>query len=277
MSLHDETYRNLLETVLANGQEREDRTGTGTISCFGVTSQYDLRQGFPLLTTKKVHYKSVFAELCWFMRGETNNNKLNRLGATIWDEWADKDGNLGPIYGKQWRNIERGVGNPDWYQHVDQLENLVNGMRETPNSRRLIVNAWNVAEIEDMALPPCHMMFQVYCHGGGFDLMLYQRSADLFLGVPFNIASYAGLMLVLGAMTGQRPCNFLHVMGDAHIYKNHVDQVKEQLSRSTMIPAPNVYLVWQNPDALDFEDIKPIDFIVEDYEPMSAIKAPVAV
>jgi thymidylate synthase len=263
-----EAYHRLLRLVLERGKFKPDRTGTGTYALFGAQERFDLRDGFPLVTTKKVHWRSVVHELLWFLRGETNVRSLQAAGVSIWDEWADPNGDLGRVYGAQWRDW-RG---PDG-ESVDQIAGLVRMIRENPDSRRLIVSAWNPAEIGSMALPPCHALFQFFVSDGELSCQLYQRSADVFLGVPFNIASYALLTVMMAQVCGLRPGEFVHTFGDLHLYSNHLDQAKLQLSREPR-PAPRVRL---NPavtalDGFTFEDIA-----LEGYEPHPAIKAPVAV
>lgn len=274
-------YHDALRTVLDHGQDSTDRTGTGTISYFGLQSRYALDDGFPLVTTKKLHLKSIIHELLWFLSGDTNISYLRENGVSIWDEWADGDGDLGPVYGHQWRRFPRLVpsgqtldGQPLFLAgQVDQIADLVQAIRKTPDSRRLIVSAWNPAEVPDMALPPCHTLWQVRILGDRMHLQLYQRSADMFLGVPFNIASYALLLVMLAHVTGYRPGDFVHSIGDAHIYSNHLEQVRTQLSR-TPKPLPRLHLRRQVDSIFDF---RYNDFEVQDYHPDPAIKAPVAV
>src|SRR6218665_3063234 len=218
-------YHDLMEHVLKNGAKKEDRTGTGTLSVFGYQARYNLAEGFPLVTTKKLHLKSIIHELLWFLQGETNIKYLKDNGVSIWDEWADEDGNLGPVYGSQWRSWQGANG-----ETIDQITSVVNQIKKNPDSRRLIVSAWNVAEIEKMALPPCHAFFQFYVADGRLSCQLYQRSADIFLGVPFNIASYALLTMMIAQVTGLELGDFVHTMGDAHLYSNHIEQAKLQLS-----------------------------------------------
>ncbi len=261
-------YLDLLRHILDHGTEKRDRTGVGTISTFGYQMRFDLGAGFPLLTTKKVHLKSVIYELLWLLRGDTNIKYLNDHGVTIWDEWADAQGDLGPVYGAQWRAWKRADGTV-----VDQIAQAVEMIKKNPDSRRIIVSAWNVGEIEKMALPPCHTFFQFYVLGGRLSCQLYQRSADVFLGVPFNIASYALLTMMMAQATGTRPGDFVHTFGDVHIYSNHTDQVKLQLSREPR-PLPRMTL---NADVKNIFDFKFEDFILEGYDPHPAIKAPVAV
>jgi thymidylate synthase len=256
-------YLDLLSHILASGARRSDRTGVGTLSVFGHQMRLDLREGFPLLTTKKVHLKSVVHELLWFLRGETNVRYLRENGVTIWDEWADANGELGPVYGKQWR---------DW-GGVDQMRGALELIRREPQSRRIIVSAWNVAELGRMKLPPCHCFFQFYVDDGELDCQLYQRSADAFLGVPFNIASYALLLAMTAQATDLRPRYFIHTFGDVHIYLNHLDQVREQLGRAPR-PLPALRL---NPSVRDLFAFRYEDIALENYDPHPAIKAPVAV
>ncbi|MBV6635505.1 MAG: thymidylate synthase [Mameliella sp.] len=260
-----EQYHAQLRQILAHGQHTTDRTGTGTISHFGMQARYDMQDGFPLLTTKKVHWKSVLHELLWFLSGDTNIGYLNDNGVTIWDEWADHNGDLGPVYGSQWRNWN-GMG-------IDQIRWLLDEIKARPDSRRLIVSAWNPEELRDMALPPCHTMWQVKILDDTMHLQLYQRSADMFLGVPFNIASYAALLIMLAHVTGYKPGTFVHTIGDAHIYSNHLDQVKELLAREER-PLPRLSF---NRDVPNLFDFKFEDFLLEGYDPHPAIKAPVAV
>ena len=261
-------YLDLIEHVMEHGVLKHDRTGTGTKSVFGYQLRCDLSQGFPLLTTKKVHLKSIIYELLWFLRGDTNVRWLQEHGVRIWNEWADADGELGPVYGHQWRSW------PDYHGGtIDQIAQVVDQIRVNPDSRRLLVSAWNVAEVADMALPPCHTMFQFYVADGRLSLQLYQRSADLFLGVPFNIASYALLLMMVAHVTGLEPGEFIHSFGDAHIYTNHFDQVREQLTR-TPRPLPRMTL---NPDVKDIFDYQYEDFTLEGYDPWPAIKGVVSV
>jgi thymidylate synthase len=262
------SYHKALMQILSEGVPSEDRTGTGTICCFGMQMRHDLSKGFPLVTTKKLHLRSIIHELLWFLSGDTNIGYLKENGVSIWDEWADADGNLGPVYGAQWRQwLVRGA------HHIDQISNLLEAIRETPDSRRLIVTAWNPAEIDQMALPPCHTMWQVRILDGKLNLSLYQRSGDFFLGIPFNIASYALLTHMLAHVTGYEPGEFVHNIGDAHIYKNHLEQVKLQLSR-TPRPLPRLVLKRNVKSLFDF---KYEDFAFEGYDPYPGIKAPVAV
>jgi thymidylate synthase len=261
-------YLELLQHVLEHGAEKSDRTGTGTVSVFGHQMRFDLSQGFPLLTTKKVHLKSIIHELLWFLKGETNIAYLKQNGVSIWDEWADANGNLGPIYGYQWRSWPAADG-----RHIDQISEVVETLKHNPDSRRIIVSAWNVGEIQNMKLPPCHAFFQFYVADGKLSCQLYQRSADIFLGVPFNIASYALLTMMMAQATGLKPGDFVHTLGDAHIYLNHMDQVKLQLSRDTRaLPAMRL-----NPAVTNIFDFKFEDFTLENYDPHPGIKAPVAV
>jgi thymidylate synthase len=261
-------YHDLLRLVLEEGVERVDRTGTGTISCFGAQTRFDLRETFPLLTTKKLHLKSIIYELLWFLRGETNVRYLNENGVTIWDEWADENGELGPVYGAQW-SAWRGADG----ETINQIDRVIEQIERNPASRRLIVSAWNVAEIERMALPPCHLLFQFYVQKGELSCQLYQRSADLFLGVPFNIASYALLTLMVAHVCALRPGEFIHTFGDLHLYKNHLAQAREQLSRECR-PLPRMQL---NPAVKNIHDFCFEDFALVGYDPHPAIKAPIAV
>lgn len=281
-------YLRLLDFILENGVSKSDRTGTGTLSCFGYQMRFDLSQGFPLVTTKKLHLKSIIHELLWFLRGETNIRYLKDKGVSIWDEWADESGELGPVYGKQWRSWQGAGG-----KMVDQITDVINQIKSNPDSRRLIVSAWNVAELSEMALMPCHVLFQFYttpavrprithdkpvvAEGGGekrkLSCQLYQRSADVFLGVPFNIASYALLTMMIAQSCDLEPGEFIHTFGDVHLYNNHVEQAKLQLSR-TPYPLPTMKL---NPEVTDIFKFTFEDFSLENYEHHSAIKAPVAV
>jgi thymidylate synthase len=261
-------YHDLLKHVLANGVKKEDRTGTGTISVFGYQLRCNLQEGFPLLTTKKLHTKSIIHELLWFLKGETNIRYLRENGVSIWDEWADEQGNLGPVYGKQWRSWPTPDG-----KNIDQITQLIDQIKKNPDSRRLLVSAWNVAEIPNMALPPCHIMFQFYVANGRLSCQLYQRSADLFLGVPFNIASYALLTHMVAQVCGLEAGDFIHTFGDVHIYSNHMEQVELQLSR-TPVSLPTLKM---NPEVKDIFSFKFEDFAIENYHPMPAIKAPVAI
>ena len=274
-------YHDALRTVLEQGLESSDRTGTGTISHFGLQCRYPLADGFPLVTTKKLHLKSIIHELLWFLSGDTNIRYLQENGVSIWDEWADEKGDLGPVYGRQWRHFPKLVpsgleadGRPLFFAgHVDQIADLVDAIRRTPDSRRLIVSAWNPGDVPDMALPPCHTLWQVRILAGKLHLQLYQRSADMFLGVPFNIASYALLQVMLAHVTGYEPGDFIHSIGDAHIYSNHLDQVRTQLARSPK-PLPQLRLRRQVESIFDF---RYEDFEILNYDPDPAIKAPVAV
>ncbi|MFL6928389.1 MAG: thymidylate synthase [Xanthobacteraceae bacterium] len=261
-------YLDLMEQVLARGAEKRDRTGTGTLSIFGHQMRFDLSEGFPLLTTKKVHLKSVVHELLWFLAGDTNVKYLNQHGVTIWDEWADEQGELGPVYGRQWRSWPAPDG-----RAVDQIAQVVDMIRRNPDSRRLIVTAWNPAEIDMMALPPCHCLFQFYVAEGRLSCQLYQRSADIFLGVPFNIASYALLTMMVAQVTKLAPGEFIHTFGDAHLYLNHLEQARLQLSRAPR-RLPRMKL---NPEVTDLFAFRAEDFVLEDYEPHPFIKAKVAV
>jgi len=261
-------YHDLLRLVLDKGQPRADRTGTGTLSIFGAQARFDLHETFPLLTTKKLHLKSIVYELLWFLRGDTNIRYLNEHGVTIWDEWANEDGNLGRVYGAQWRDWrgENGV-------RVDQIDNVIAQIKSNPQSRRLIVSAWNPAEVDKMALPPCHVLFQFYVENGELSCQLYQRSADLFLGVPFNIASYALLTMMVAQVCGLKPGDFVHTFGDLHLYANHLTQAKEQLSRQPR-PLPTMKL---NPKVKNIDKFRFEDFELVGYDPHPAIKAPIAV
>ena len=261
-------YLKLLEDVKQNGQKKEDRTGTGTMSVFGYQMRFNLNEGFPLLTTKKVHLKSVIYELLWFLSGDTNIKFLKDNSVSIWDEWADENGNLGPVYGHQWRSWPTSEGN-----EIDQISNLINQIKKTPDSRRLIVSAWNVGEINKMKLPPCHCFFQFYVADGRLSCQLYQRSADIFLGVPFNVASYALLTQMIAHVCGLECGEFIHTLGDAHIYTNHIDQVNEQLRRKPK-KLPQIKI---NPSVKNIFDFKYEDFSLEGYDPYPLIKAPVAV
>ena len=261
-------YLDLLQHVLDHGRTKSDRTGTGTQSVFGAQVRYDLTAGFPLLTTKKLHTRSIFHELLWFLRGETNVRYLRENGVTIWDEWADADGNLGRVYGAQWRDWRTADGHS-----INQIDRVIEQIQKTPDSRRLMVSAWNVGEIEQMALPPCHTMFQFFVQDGELSCQLYQRSADLFLGVPFNIASYALLTLMVAQVTGLKPGTFVHTFGDLHLYSNHLDQAKLQLSRAPR-PLPTMRL---NPAVKNIHDFQYEDFTLEGYDPHPGIKAPIAV
>ncbi|MBR4734680.1 MAG: thymidylate synthase [Bacteroidales bacterium] len=261
-------YLDLLRHIREKGVMKEDRTGTGTQSVFGYQMRFNLADGFPLLTTKKVHLKSIIHELLWFISGDTNINYLRENGVTIWDEWADEHGNLGPVYGHQWRSWSCPNG-----RAIDQLSGVINLIQRNPDSRRMLVTAWNPAEVDQMALPPCHCLFQFYVAGGKLSCQLYQRSADVFLGVPFNIASYALLTMMIAQVCGLEPGEFIHTTGDTHIYRNHFDQVALQLSREPRkLPTMKI-----NPDVKSIFDFKYEDFTLEGYDPWPAIKAPVAV
>lgn len=261
-------YTDLLRHVLAHGNKKEDRTGTGTLSVFGYQMRFNLAEGFPLLTTKKVHLKSIIHELLWFLQGSTNIEYLKENGVRIWDEWADENGNLGPVYGYQWRNWPKPDGT-----HIDQITQVVNAIKSNPDSRRLIVSAWNVADVDQMKLPPCHAFFQFYVADGRLSCQLYQRSADIFLGVPFNIASYALLTMMVAQVCNLKLGDFVHTLGDAHIYTNHMEQVKQQLSRDIRaLPRMKI-----NPNVTDIFSFKFEDFILENYDPHPAIKGVVAV
>jgi thymidylate synthase len=267
------TYLDLLRDVLRNGESRADRTGTGTLSVFGRQVRYDLREGFPCLTTKKLHLRSIIHELLWFLKGETNIAYLKENGVRIWDEWADESGELGPVYGRQWRSFPAPDG-----RSVDQIAELVHGLKGSPHSRRHLVVAWNPGEVNRMALPPCHCLFQFFVHDPdsdrpGLSCQLYQRSADLFLGVPFNIASYSLLTLMLAQVCGYEAREFIHTFGDLHLYKNHLDQANEQLAREPR-PLP---AMWINPDVDSIDGFKFEDFRLENYDPHPHIKAEVSV
>lgn len=262
------TYLDLLRHVRDTGVRKSDRTGTGTVSVFGYQMRFNLEEGFPLVTTKKCHLRSIIHELLWFLKGETNIRYLKENGVGIWDEWANEQGELGPIYGYQWRSWPAPDG-----RHIDQIQRVLDDLKNNPDSRRIIVSAWNVADLDGMALAPCHAFFQFYVADGKLSCQLYQRSADLFLGVPFNIASYALLTMMMAQVTGLKPGDFVHTLGDAHIYLNHFDQVNEQLSRKPRaLPAMKL-----NPDVKNLFDFKFEDFVLEGYDPHPAIKAPVAV
>jgi thymidylate synthase len=261
-------YHDLMERVLKQGLEKHDRTGTGTLSVFGHQMRFDLKDGFPLVTTKKLHLKSIVYELLWFLAGDTNVRWLQEKGVSIWNEWADEEGELGPVYGHQWRSWPANDG-----KTIDQITSVVNEIKRNPDSRRLIVTAWNPADIEKMALPPCHCLFQFYVGNGRLSCQLYQRSADIFLGVPFNIASYALLTLMMAQVTNLKPGEFIHTFGDAHLYLNHLDQTREQLSRRPY-PLPKMTL---NPEVKDIFGFKYEDFTLENYQAHPHIKAPVAV
>lgn len=261
-------YLNLLDRILTEGTKKSDRTGTGTISIFGNQMRFDMSKGFPLLTTKKLHLKSIIYELLWFLQGDTNVKYLQDHGVRIWNEWADENGELGPIYGHQWRSWPGHNGEP-----IDQIKKVVEQIKNTPDSRRMIVSAWNVADIDDMKLPPCHCFFQFYVADGKLSLQLYQRSADTFLGVPFNIASYALLLLMVAQVTGLEPGDFIHTTGDTHLYLNHIEQARLQLTR-TPRPLPQMKL---NPDVKELFSFKYEDFQLEGYDPWPHIAAQVSV
>jgi thymidylate synthase len=267
-NLEMKQYHDLLKHVLESGVKKEDRTGTGTVSVFGYQMRFNLAEGFPAVTTKKLHLRSIIHELLWFLKGETNVKYLHDNKVTIWDEWADSQGNLGPVYGYQWRSWPVADGT-----HIDQVSQVIDMIRKNPDSRRLIISAWNVGMIKDMALPPCHLLFQFYVADGRLSCQLYQRSADIFLGVPFNIASYALLTMMIAQVTGLQMGDFVHTFGDAHIYMNHMDQVNLQLSRDfKALPQMKI-----NPDIKDIFSFKYEDFELTGYDPHPAIKAPVAV
>jgi len=261
-------YLDLMQHVLTHGTKKSDRTGTGTVSVFGYQMRFNLQDGFPLVTTKKCHMKSITHELLWFLQGDTNIRYLKENGVSIWDEWADEQGNLGPVYGKQWRSWATADG-----RVVDQIAEVVEQIRKNPDSRRLIVSAWNVGELDKMALAPCHAFFQFYVADGKLSCQLYQRSADIFLGVPFNIASYALLTLMMAQVCSLEPGDFVHTFGDAHLYSNHMEQTREQLSREPR-PLPTMRI---NPDVKNIFGFKFEDFMLEGYDPHPAIKAPVAI
>jgi len=261
-------YHDLMRHVLEHGVKKEDRTGTGTVSVFGYQMRYNLAEGFPLLTTKKLHTKSIIHELLWFLKGDTNIKYLKDNGVRIWDEWADADGNLGPVYGYQWRNWPTPDG-----KHIDQISQVIDMIKNNPDSRRLIVSAWNVADINNMKLPPCHAFFQFYVANGKLSCQLYQRSADIFLGVPFNIASYAVLMMMVAQVCDLQLGDFVHTLGDAHLYSNHIEQANLQLTRDFR-PLPTMKI---NPNVKSIFDFKIEDFTLENYDPHPHIKAEVAV
>ena len=263
-----QVYLDLLRNILERGTPKTDRTGTGTRSIFGYQMRFDLAEGFPLVTTKKLHLKSILHELLWFLRGETNTAYLKENGISIWNEWADENGELGPVYGYQWRSWPTPDG-----RRIDQISDVVRRIRETPDSRRLIVSAWNVADIDRMALPPCHLLFQFYVADGRLSCQMYQRSADVFLGVPFNIASYALLTMMVAQVCGLQPGEFVHTFGDTHLYLNHLEQAREQLTRQPR-PLPILRL---NPSVRDLFAFDFADIVIEGYDPHPAIKAPVAV
>lgn len=261
-------YHDLLQHILDNGTKKEDRTGTGTISVFGYQMRFDLNDGFPCLTTKKLHLRSIIHELLWFLKGDTNIQYLKENNVSIWDEWADEDGNLGPVYGSQWRSWPAADG-----RHIDQIKQVLDQIKNNPDSRRIIVSAWNVGEIDKMALPPCHAFFQFYVADGKLSCQLYQRSADTFLGVPFNIASYALLTMMMAQVCGLKPGDFVHTLGDAHLYSNHLDQARLQLTRDFR-PLPQMKV---NPNVKDLFDFKYEDFELLNYDPHPHIKAAVAI
>lgn len=261
-------YLDLLQRIVNEGTRKEDRTGTGTLSVFGHQMRFNLEEGFPLLTTKKLHLKSIIHELLWFLKGDTNVKYLQENGVRIWNEWADENGELGPVYGHQWRSW------PDYNGgHIDQIQDIVNALKNNPDSRRMIVSAWNVAEVDQMALPPCHCLFQFYVANGKLSLQLYQRSADTFLGVPFNIASYALLTMMMAQVSGLKSGDFIHTTGDTHLYLNHLEQAKEQLKR-TPRTLPRMVI---NPNVTSIFDFKYDDFTLEGYNPLPHIKAEVSV
>ena len=261
-------YHDLLQHILDKGAKKEDRTGTGTISVFGYQMRFDLNEGFPCLTTKKVHMRSIIHELLWFLKGDTNIQYLKENNVSIWDEWADENGNLGPVYGSQWRSWPCADG-----RQIDQITNIISQLKTNPDSRRIIVSAWNVAEIENMALPPCHAFFQFYVADGKLSCQLYQRSADTFLGVPFNIASYALLTLMVAQVCNLKPGDFIHTLGDAHLYSNHIEQANLQLTRDfRKLPKMKI-----NPEVKDIFAFKYEDFELENYDPHPHIKAAVAI
>ena len=261
-------YLDLMKHVLDTGAQKHDRTGTGTLSVFGYQMRFNLQEGFPLVTTKKLHLKSIIHELIWFLQGDTNIKYLKDHGVRIWDEWADANGNLGPVYGYQWRSWPKPGGG-----HIDQISQVVGQLKNNPDSRRIIVSAWNVADVENMALPPCHCLFQFYVADGRLSCQLYQRSADIFLGVPFNIASYALLTIMLAQVCGLQPGDFIHTLGDAHLYNNHIEQANLQLSREPRT-LPTIKI---NPEVKDIFQFKYEDFTLENYDPWPHIKAAVAV
>ncbi|MFM7667778.1 MAG: thymidylate synthase [Bacteroidota bacterium] len=261
-------YHDLLQHILDTGTKKEDRTGTGTISVFGYQMRFDLNEGFPCLTTKKLHLRSIIHELLWFLKGDTNIQYLKENNVSIWDEWADENGNLGPVYGSQWRSWPAADG-----RHIDQIKQVIDQLKNNPDSRRIIVSAWNVGEIDKMALPPCHAFFQFYVADGKLSCQLYQRSADTFLGVPFNIASYALLTMMMAQVCGLKPGDFVHTLGDAHLYSNHLEQARLQLTRDFR-PLPQMKI---NPNVKDLFDFKYEDFDLVNYDPHPHIKAAVAV
>jgi thymidylate synthase len=261
-------YHELMQHILDNGTQKGDRTGTGTISVFGYQMRFDLAEGFPVVTTKKLHLRSIIHELLWFLKGETNIKYLKENGVSIWDEWADENGELGPVYGSQWRNWPTPDG-----KHIDQISQIIEQIKNTPNSRRIMVSAWNVSDVPNMALPPCHALFQFYVADGKLSCQLYQRSADVFLGVPFNIASYALLTIMVAQVCELQPGDFIHTLGDAHLYSNHIEQTELQLSREHY-PLPKMKI---NPEVKNIFDFKYEDFELIDYQYHPHIKAPVAV
>ena len=263
-----QAYLDLLQHIFDNGVTKSDRTGTGTISCFGYQMRFDLEKGFPMVTTKKLHLKSIIYELLWFLKGETNIAYLKEHGVSIWDEWADKNGELGPVYGHQWRSWTGADG-----KIYDQIKDVLNQIKTNPDSRRMIVSAWNVADLPEMALSPCHALFQFYVADGRLSCQLYQRSADVFLGVPFNIASYALLTMMVAQVCGLRPGDFIHTFGDVHLYQNHVEQAKLQLTRQPF-PLPAIHI---NPEVKDLFAFRYEDFTLENYQSHPGIKAPIAV
>ena len=263
-----QAYLDLLQHIFDNGVTKSDRTGTGTISCFGYQMRFDLEKGFPMVTTKKLHLKSIIYELLWFLKGETNIAYLKEHGVSIWDEWADKNGELGPVYGHQWRSWTGADG-----QIYDQIKDVLNQIKTNPDSRRMIVSAWNVADLPEMALSPCHALFQFYVANGRLSCQLYQRSADVFLGVPFNIASYALLTMMVAQVCGLRPGDFIHTFGDVHLYQNHIEQAKLQLTRQPF-PLPAIHI---NPEVKDLFAFRYEDFTLENYQSHPGIKAPIAV
>jgi thymidylate synthase len=261
-------YHDLMQHILTTGNKKEDRTGTGTLSVFGYQMRFNLEEGFPVITTKKLHLKSIIHELLWFLKGDTNIKYLKENGVSIWDDWADENGELGPVYGYQWRSWPTADG-----RHIDQITEVINQLKKNPDSRRIIVSAWNVADINNMKLPPCHAFFQFYVADGKLSCQLYQRSADVFLGVPFNIASYALLTMMVAQVCGLKPGDFVHTLGDAHLYSNHLDQAKLQLTRD-LKPLPTM---WINPEVKDIFNFRFEDFRLEDYNPHPHIKGAVAV
>ena len=261
-------YHELMKHILDSGVQKGDRTGTGTLSVFGYQMRFDLSEGFPTVTTKKLHLRSIIHELLWFLKGETNIQYLKENGVSIWDEWADENGELGPVYGSQWRNWPTPDG-----KHIDQISQIIDQIKNTPNSRRIMVSAWNVSDVPNMALPPCHALFQFYVADGKLSCQLYQRSADVFLGVPFNIASYALLTMMVAQVCDLEPGDFIHTLGDAHLYSNHMEQTELQLSRE-QYPLPKMKI---NPDVKNIFDFKFEDFELVDYQYHPHIKAPVAV